>query len=117
MIVDATCAPSHIRYPQDASLQNEARENTEKILDALHDPADGRKPRTYRKQAHKVFLQFSRSKKKTAKKIHKAVGKQLRYLARNLASIEEKLAPSAGGLSGGRPGRIQKSSMNIYKAY
>ena len=92
MIVDATCAPSHIRYPQDASLLNEARENTEKILDVLHNPADGRKPRTYRKQAHKDFLQFSRSKKKTAKKIHKAVGKQLRYLARNLTAIEAKLA-------------------------
>lgn len=91
MIVDATCAPSHIRYPQDASLLNEARENTERLLDELHDPADGRKPRTYRKQAHRDFLQFSRSKKKTAKKIRKAVGKQLRYLARNLAAIEEKL--------------------------
>jgi IS5 family transposase len=56
MIVDATCAPAHIRYPQDASLLNEARENTEKILDELHDPTDGRKPRTYRKQAHKDFL-------------------------------------------------------------
>ena len=28
VIVDATCAPSNIRYPQDASLLNEARENT-----------------------------------------------------------------------------------------
>ena len=92
MIVDATCAPSHIRYPQDASLLNEARENTEKIIDELHDPADGRKPRTYRKQAHKDFLQFSRSKKKTAKKVRRAVGKQLRYLARNLAAIEAELA-------------------------
>ena len=92
MIVDATCAPSNIRYPQDASLLNEARENTEKLLDELHDPADGRKPRTYRAQAHRDFLQFSRSRKKTAKKIRKAVGKQLRYLARNLAAIEEKLA-------------------------
>ena len=27
MIVDATCAPSNIRYPQDVSLLNEAREN------------------------------------------------------------------------------------------
>ena len=36
MIVDATCAPSNIRYPQDASLLNEARENTEKLLDVLH---------------------------------------------------------------------------------
>lgn len=92
MIVDATCAPSNIRYPQDASLLNETRENTEKILDELHDPADGRKPRTYRTQAHRDFLQFSRSRKKTAKKIRRAVGKQLRYLTRNLAAIDEKLA-------------------------
>ena len=41
MIVDATCAPSNIRYPQDVSLLNEARENAEKLLDVLHDPADG----------------------------------------------------------------------------
>ena len=46
MIVDATCAPSNIRYPQDVSLLNEARENTETLLDVLHDPADGKKPRT-----------------------------------------------------------------------
>ncbi len=90
MIVYAACAPSHIRYPQNACLPNEARGNTRKILDELHNPADGRKPRTYRKQAHKDFLQFSRSKKKTAKQIRKAVGKQLNYLARNLAAIGEK---------------------------
>ena len=51
VIVDATCAPSNIRYPQDASLLNEARENTEKLLDELYDPADGKKPRTYRAQS------------------------------------------------------------------
>ena len=38
MIVDATCAPSHIRYPQDVSLLNEARENAEKLVDLLYDP-------------------------------------------------------------------------------
>ena len=43
MIVDATCAPPQIRYPQDVSLLNEARENAEKLIDALHDPADGKK--------------------------------------------------------------------------
>ena len=92
MIVDATCAPSNIRYPQDASLLNEARENTEKLLDEMHNPGDGRKPRTYRKQAHRDFLQFSRSRKKMSKKVRKAVGQQLRYLRRNLSAIEEKLA-------------------------
>ena len=52
MIVDATCAPSNIRYPQDVSLLNEARKNAETLLDVLHDPADGKKPRTYRKGLH-----------------------------------------------------------------
>ena len=61
MIVDATCAPSNIRYPQDVSLLNEARENAEKLLDALHDPADGKKPRTYRKCARKDYLKYARS--------------------------------------------------------
>jgi IS5 family transposase len=92
MIVDATCAPSNISYPQDASLLNEARENSEKLLDELHDPSDGRKPRTYRSQAYQDYLQFSRSRKKTAKKVCRAVGKQLRDLARNLAAIDKKLA-------------------------
>ena len=44
MIVDATCKPPNIRYPQDVSLLNEARENAEKLLDVLHDPAEGKKP-------------------------------------------------------------------------
>lgn len=69
MIAVATCALSHIRYPQDTSLLNEARENTEKLIDELHDPADSRNPRTCRKQVHRDFLQFSGSRKKRAKKV------------------------------------------------
>jgi hypothetical protein len=33
MIMDTTCPPSNIRYPQDVSLLNAASENTEKLLD------------------------------------------------------------------------------------
>ncbi len=44
LIVDATCAPSHIRYPQDTALLNEARENAEAMITEMHDPADGRTP-------------------------------------------------------------------------
>lgn len=62
------------------------------MIDELHDPAEGKKPRTYRKKAHKDYLKFSRCKKKSAKKIHKAVGQQLRYLERDLKAIDEKLA-------------------------
>ncbi|WP_312280706.1 hypothetical protein [Oscillibacter sp.] len=54
MIVDAACAPSNIRYPQDASLLNEAWKNSKKQMDQLHNPADGRTPRTYRTQARLV---------------------------------------------------------------
>ena len=91
MIVDATCAPSNIRYPQDVSLLNEARENAEKLLDALHDPADGKKPRTYRKRARKDYLKYTRCRKHTAKTTRKAIGKQLSYLKRDLEAIDGKL--------------------------
>ena len=91
MIVDATCAPSNIRYPQDVSLLNEARENAEKLLDVLHSPTDGKKPRTYRKCARKEYLKYVRSRKHTAKTTRKAIGKQLNYLKRDLAAIDEKL--------------------------
>lgn len=91
MNVDATCAPSHIRYPQDVSLLNESRENAEKILDSLHDPADGKKPRTYRKRARKDYLKYARCRKHTAKMIRKAIGKQLCYLKWDLGAIESKL--------------------------
>ena len=90
--IDATCAPSNIRYPQDVSLLNEARENAEKLLDVLHDPADGKKPRSYRKRARKDYLNYIRSKKRTAKKTRAAIRKQLNYLKRDLDSIDTKLS-------------------------
>ena len=43
MIVDETCAPSQIKYPQDTELLNEAREITEKVIDELHIPGNGEK--------------------------------------------------------------------------
>lgn len=91
MIVDATCAPSQIRYPQDVSVLNEARENAEKLVDLLHDPANGKKPRTYRKRARKDYLKYARSRKHTAKMTRKAIGKQLGYLRRDLSYIDAML--------------------------
>ena len=40
MIVDATCAPSQISFPQDVSLLNKARECGEKIIDELHEKGE-----------------------------------------------------------------------------
>lgn len=92
LTIDATCAPSNIRYPQDVSLLNEARENAEKLLDVLHDPADGRKPRNYRKRARKDYLKYVRSRKHSAQKTREAIRKQLNYLKRDLESIDAKLS-------------------------
>ena len=36
LILDATCAPADIKYPTELGLLNQAREHTEKIIDALH---------------------------------------------------------------------------------
>jgi hypothetical protein len=91
MIVDATCAPSQISFPQDVSLLNKARECSEKIVDELHVKGE-QKPRTYRKKAHKDYTSYSRSRKPKAKQTRKAIGKQLGYLKRNIGHIGKMLA-------------------------
>ena len=91
LIVDATCAPQNIRYPQDTSLLNEARENLEKMVDELHDPKEGEKPRTYRKKARKDYLKTARKRQRTAKEIRGAIKKQLGYIRRDLDIVNHLL--------------------------
>lgn len=91
IIVDATCAPSSIKYPQDTELLNEAREKLEKIIEVLHDPKDGKKPRTYPQKARKDYLAIARKKKRSAKEIRKAIRKQLQYIKRDLGYIDSML--------------------------
>ena len=98
LIVDATCTPSDIRYPNDMSLLNEGREKTERIIDVLCEERSEKKPRTYRKVARKDFIRFIHLKKPDRKKVRKAIGKQLRYVNRNLKNIE-KMSGSLDALS------------------
>lgn len=91
MIIDATCAPSNIKYPQDMTLLNEARECAEKIIDALHTPGEA-KPRTYREKARGDYLRFARKRNRSRAFVRKSIKKQLGYLSRDLAHIEAMLA-------------------------
>lgn len=50
-----------------------------------------KKPRTYRKNARKDYLRIAQNKKPSKIKIRKAIGKQLRYLRRNIRHIEQLL--------------------------
>lgn len=92
LLMDATCAPEDIRFPNDLSLLNEAREVTEAVIDALWAarPAWLRKavkPRTYRKKGRVAFLSAIRSRKLSSQKLRRALRYQLRSIRRNQKSI------------------------------
>ena len=94
LILDATCAPSDIAYPTDLSLLNTAREKLEDIIDTLHAPHRGnmKKPRDRRCQARRDYLRTAKNRKPSRREIRKAVGRQLRYVARDLRFIEQLVA-------------------------
>jgi transposase, IS5 family len=89
LLLDASCAPADIRYPTDLSLLNQARAHTEVIIDDLYKQVDlGQKPRTYRKQARKRYLQVAKQRRASHKVMRKAIRQQLGYVRRNLAHID-----------------------------
>jgi IS5 family transposase len=90
LLMDASVAPQNITYPTDLKLLNAAREKSEQLIDKLykHLPINIEKPRTYRQIARKDFLNTAKKKSKTYKEIYKANGTQIRYLKRNLGSID-----------------------------
>ena len=88
MILDATCALQNISYPQDINLLNEARENLEALIDSICYDYNYHKPRMYRENARKDYLNLAKCKKRTAKKIRKAIKQQLQYIRRDIGYVE-----------------------------
>lgn len=92
LIVDATACPQDISYPTDLNLLNDSREKAEELIDFLYNPSKhNKKPRTYRKNARKVYLKTAQKKKKTKKEIRVAIRKQLGFLKRDIKSIYKLL--------------------------
>lgn len=99
LIIDATCAPADMRYPTDLGLLNESREKLEEVIDEMWEALPQRpavKPRTHREEARKAFLRVEKQRRKGGKAILKAIGKQLRYVRRDLGIIKDLL--ENGGL-------------------
>lgn len=96
LILDATCVPVDIQYPTDSSLLNDGREALQENIDILHGPHIGKckEPRTYRQTARKQYLRFERNRKHSKQEIRKANGRQLRYVGRNLRTIERLVQKS-----------------------
>ena len=88
LTIDATCAPVYIRYPQDVSLLNEAREKLEEMISWFHKAYGVALPRRDCRAARKQYLSFAKSKKHPAKQIRKALKKQLSYVKRNIGYLE-----------------------------
>lgn len=98
LIADATCAPADITYPTDLKILNQAREQTEKIIDTLHKSRTNKsekKPRTYRKVAKRNYLEVAKQRRPSRKVRRKAIKKQLQYIKRNLGNIDQLITDGA----------------------
>jgi hypothetical protein len=91
LILDATCAPQNIKFPQDIELLNEAREKLEDTICRICDEYNFYRPRMYREKARKDYLALAKCRKRGAKKIRKAIKKQLQYIRRDLGYIANLL--------------------------
>jgi hypothetical protein len=96
LILDATVAPSDIRYPTDLGILNECREKTEEIIDEIWDSTErkGHKTAYNRKRARKRYLSVAKQRKPRKKKIQQAVREQLEYVEKNLETLD-RLMPQA----------------------
>ncbi len=88
ILVDATVFPENIKYPNDVGLLNKAREWMVRKIKTFAKVV-GKKPRTYQRNARKVFLGFSKKKTKSRKVIQKAKKQMLQYAGRNLRQMHE----------------------------
>ncbi|MEO5674111.1 MAG: transposase [Chitinophagales bacterium] len=96
LMLDATVAPQQILYPTDLDLVNRSREESERLIDELTSHlALKKKPRTYRRNARKQYLNVAKKKNKTKKQLRRAIKGGLQYLRRNLNSIDQLLDKTA----------------------
>ena len=91
LIMDATVADADIKYPTDIDLLNQCREHLETAIDILW-PYVSHEQHKYpynRKKARQSFLNISKSKKWTRKKLRTAIGLQLDYVEKAMERLLE----------------------------
>lgn len=96
LILDVTRTLADTSYPVDTGVLNDARVESERLIDDLHRGTDGlAEPRTYCQVAKKHYLSFARNKRPRRAFIRRILRGQLQYLRRNLRHIESlaKLNP------------------------
>ena len=93
LLIDATACPQDIAYPTNLKLLNASGEKSKELIDKLYDLAIHviKKPRTYREEALKRYFLVSKKKVRRRSTVRMAVGQQLRYVQRNILSIDKLL--------------------------
>jgi hypothetical protein len=91
LILDATCAPSNIKYPRDTELLNDSRIKAENIIDDICETNGFKKPRTKRRKAQKEYTSFSKKRRKKKKTIRRMIRKQLTLVKNDMKFIQEYL--------------------------
>lgn len=92
LIIDATCAPVNIRFPQDIYLLNEAREKLKTIIYRFCRSYGLPLPRRYMRKARKEYLAFAKAGKHSGKQIRKAVKKQLSHVQRDMKYLDQYMS-------------------------
>ena len=94
LIMDATVAPADIKFPTDIDLLNKCREHLENGITLFwpHVEHKGHKFPYNAKKARKSFLNISKSKKWTRKKLRRAIAEQLYYVEAATGCLEEMKA-------------------------
>jgi len=93
MQADATVADQYITYPTDNGILNQSRKQCEKLIDKLYATGgkEGIKPRTYRREIDKAYLNYSQKKKKRESTHRKMTRKLLECVNRDIRHINKML--------------------------
>lgn len=118
LIIDATVADQAIKYPNDLDLLNQSREISEKTIDCLYaNNGVDKKPRTYRKNARKLYLSVAKLKKKKKNTVRNAIRKQLNFLKRNLGSIKKLIERTGKSSALLLPEKLERQYKIIQEIY
>lgn len=117
LILDATCTPADIAFPQDINLCNEAREKTEQMIETMHKGNIGKaeKPRMDKNKARREYLKVAKSKNRSRKTLRKVIKKQLSYIRKNLSSAENLIKQGHYNLLTTKQKREFETIKTLYK--
>lgn len=89
LLMDATCCPADITFPQDFQLLNHARELLEDIVRAICRDNRRKMPRMYAKRARQSYLNLSKCKKRSGKAVRKCIKQQLQFIRRDIGYVAD----------------------------